>query len=167
MNQYLSFFILFFTLFSLHTTSRAENARPTKKPCIILIPAAFSRASVYDFVKGQLSAAGYETIAIDLPSVGKRAAHVDRTPDIKVVQAALAERLLKGKNVILVGNSYGATVICDAVKDFEENSSLRHYGPHGKIMGLIFVSLQYTSTYTRHFSQFAYVEPFSRNKNHC
>jgi pimeloyl-ACP methyl ester carboxylesterase len=127
-------------MFSFYTGSRAENASPARKPSIILIPAAFSKASVYDLVQTQLSTAGYETIAIDLPSVGKRAAHVDRTPDIKVVQAALAERLLKGKNVILVGNSYGATVICDAVKDFEDNSSLRYHGPHGKILGLIFVS---------------------------
>jgi pimeloyl-ACP methyl ester carboxylesterase len=140
MNQYLSFFMLLLTLFSFHTGSRAENTSPARKPSIILIPAAFSKASVYDLVKAQLSTAGYETIAIDLPSVGKRAAHVDRTPDIKVVQAALAERLLMGKNVILVGNSYGATVICDAVKNFEDNSSLRRHGLHGKILGLIFVS---------------------------
>jgi hypothetical protein len=66
---------------------------------------------------------------------------VDRTSDIKAVQTVLAERLLKGRNVVLVGNSYGATVICDALRDFEDKSSLnKRSGPSGKILGVIFVS---------------------------
>jgi pimeloyl-ACP methyl ester carboxylesterase len=139
MNPFISFSLLFMSLF---TPTLSEPTHPTQKPSILLIPAAFSPASVYDLVAAQLSAAGYDDVlAIDLPSVGARAAHVDRTPDIKVVQTALAKRLLKGRNVVLVGNSYGATVICDALRDFEDKSSLdKRSGPSGKILGVIFVS---------------------------
>jgi surfactin synthase thioesterase subunit len=141
MNPLISVLLLLCIFLSFLTGSQAETTKHAQKPALILIPAAFSKATVYDKVKRQLSKAGYEVTAIDLPSVGSQAAHVDRTPDIQVVQNALAHRLLEGKNVILVGNSYGATVICDAVKDFEHQSSLKHSGSNGKILGLIFVSL--------------------------
>jgi surfactin synthase thioesterase subunit len=141
MNPFLSFSVLLCTFLSFLARSSAEYAGHAQKPSVILIPAAFSKATVYDIVKGQLSDAGYEVTAVDLPSVGEQAAHVDRTPDIQVVQNVLAQQLLEGKNIILVGNSYGATVICDAVQAFEHQSSLQYSGPSGKILGLIFVRL--------------------------
>jgi pimeloyl-ACP methyl ester carboxylesterase len=147
MNLLLSFSMLLYTFLSLLTGPSADNAGHMQKPAVILIPAAFSKAAVYDIVKEQLSDAGYEVTAVDLPSVGEQAAHVDRIPDIQVVQNVLAQRLLEGKNVILVGNSYGATVICDAVQAFEHQSSMQNSGPRGKILGLIFVRPRLNHTY--------------------
>jgi dienelactone hydrolase len=118
----------------------ADPVRTTQKPAVILVPAAFSKATVYDQVKGILSDQGYCVIPVNLPSVGKLAAKVDRTRDIKVVQEALRQQIQKGKDVILVGNSYGGTVICDVVGEFESKSSVKFTG-RGKILGLIFVSL--------------------------
>ncbi|KAF2827410.1 alpha/beta-hydrolase [Ophiobolus disseminans] len=141
MKQFFSFGLLVSVLLAFLTACGAVPTLDTKKPTIILIPAAFSKAAVYDEVKGRLSNIGYDVVAINLPSVGHGAGRVDRTPDIKWVQRAIGMRLRQGKNVVLVGNSYGATVICDAVKDFEARSMLKSYGPaNGKISGLIFFS---------------------------
>lgn len=113
------------------------------KPAVILIPGAFHRASVYDVVKHQLGDAGYDQIdAVDLPSLGHEAKNVERTADVEVVTTLLSKRLKTGADVILVGNSYGATVATEAVKHFEAYSSTFPYpkpSPSGHILGLIMV----------------------------
>lgn len=131
--------VLFCYSLSLFGQVAAEAVGHAQKPAVILVPAAFSKAAVYDQVGRILSHHGYDVIAVDLPSVGRDAVKVDRRPDIKVVQKALKEKLNQGKDVILVGNSYGGTVICDAVEDFEAKSSIK-FNDKGKILGLIFVS---------------------------
>lgn len=139
MTFFLSLTVVFCTLLSLLGQVVAEPIRTTQKPAVILVPAAFSKATVYDQVKGILSDQGYWVVPVDLPSVGKLAAEVDRTCDIEIVQKAIRQQIQRGKDIILVGNSYGGTVICDAVGDFEAKSSIKYTG-HGKILGLIFVS---------------------------
>ncbi|XPS91541.1 hypothetical protein M3J09_000957 [Ascochyta lentis] len=114
------------------------------KPALILVPGTFHRASVYDEVKSQLEDVGYEHVnAIDLPSNGYDAADVERTADVAVVTKMLESMLEDGEDVILVGNSYGATVIMEAVKDFEDWSAVSAGGKidrEGRILGLIMVS---------------------------
>ena len=109
-------------LFSLSFCAISSIAA-TAKPAVILVPGTFHRANVYDEVKGQLSDVGYEHInAIDLPSNGYNVVDVERTADVNVVVHLLEARLQAGEDVILVGNSYGATVIMEAVKNFEDRS---------------------------------------------
>jgi pimeloyl-ACP methyl ester carboxylesterase len=117
------------------------SAINASKPALILIPGAFHRASVYDVVKSQLGDLGYDQIdAVDLPSLGYEAGDVERTADVEVVTNLLSKRLETGSDVILVGNSYGATVAMEAVKHFEAYSSISP-GPRssssGRILGLI------------------------------
>jgi alpha-beta hydrolase superfamily lysophospholipase len=119
--------------------AKGEALGRTQKPAIILVPAAFSRATVYDHVKSKLCDATYDVITVDLPSIGQAAEHVDRTADIEVVQEALSQQIHHDQKVILVGNSYGCTVICDALKDFEHESAVSD-ATDGKIIGVIFVS---------------------------
>lgn len=126
MTSFFSLVLLFSTFVSFLTGSVAVPTQltATNKPTLILIPAAFTKASVYDDVKGRLSKLGYDVVSVDLPSLGN--SHVDRTPDIKVVQKALGPRLGQGKDVILVGNSYGATVICDALYVISYRLHMKH-----------------------------------------
>ncbi|KAH7394068.1 Alpha/Beta hydrolase protein [Phaeosphaeria sp. MPI-PUGE-AT-0046c] len=131
--------VFFCTLILIVDHIAAEAITHAKKPAVILVPAAFSKASVYNQVKLCLSHEGYDVIAVNLPSVGKGAAKVNRIPDIEAVQKSLKQQIQNGKDVILVGNSYGGTVICDAVGDFEAKSSIKFTGK-GKILGLIFFS---------------------------
>jgi alpha-beta hydrolase superfamily lysophospholipase len=133
-------FVFLLTIFGFMVNfAECEALSRTPKPAIILVPAAFSKAIVYNNVKSKLRDAGYHVIAVDLPSNGQAAEHVDRTSDIDVVQEALVHQIGQDQKVILVGNSYGCTVICDALKDFEHESAVND-AAGGKIIGVIFVS---------------------------
>jgi pimeloyl-ACP methyl ester carboxylesterase len=133
----------FLTLSSIITGSLAATA----KPALILVPGAFHRASVYDEVKAQLADVGYEHIdAVDLPSVGDDVADVERKSDTNVVTGLLETRLNNGQDVVLVGNSYGATVIMEAVKEFEDRSAVSAPSTaegEGRVLGLVMVSTHF------------------------
>ncbi|KAH7401447.1 Alpha/Beta hydrolase protein [Pyrenochaeta sp. MPI-SDFR-AT-0127] len=135
-----SFLALIFALLALCT--EATPAPTSNKPAIILVPGAFHKAFVYDKVKNLLKSSGYSNVdALDLPSVGPLAAHVDRTPDIAIVKAHLLARLARDQDVVLIGNSYGATVIGEAVKGLQSRSATAANPPaQGKILGLIMLS---------------------------
>ncbi|KZM24977.1 uncharacterized protein EKO05_0009470 [Ascochyta rabiei] len=115
-----------------------------EKPALILVPGTFHRASVYDEVKSRLEDVGYEYVnAVDLPSNGYGVADVERTADVDVVTQLLETRLEDGEDVVLVGNSYGATVIMEAVRDFEDRSAVpagEKTEGKGRILGLIMLS---------------------------
>ncbi|KAJ4319348.1 hypothetical protein N0V94_003938 [Neodidymelliopsis sp. IMI 364377] len=125
-------------LFSLGSTVAAS------KPALILVPGTFHRASVYDEIKSQLGNVGYQHIdAVDLPSNGYDVVDVERSEDVQVVTKLLEDYLNGGEDVILVGNSYGATVIGEAVKDFEDRSittTTKHTQGEGRILGLVMLS---------------------------
>jgi hypothetical protein len=104
MSQIRSVGLLALAFLGLFVFSEAEVMRPDQKPAIILVPAAFSKATVYDQVKGKLSSSGYHVVVVDLCSVSRGAEHVDRTPDIRVIQWALGRQINQGKKAILVGN---------------------------------------------------------------
>lgn len=119
------------------------SSATTDKPALILVPGTFHRASVYDEVKNQLDDLGYRHIdAVDLPSNGYDIVGVKRKSDVNAVVQLLEARLQVGDDVVLVGNSYGATVIMEAVKDFEDRSVIslgdKKKG-EGQIFGLIMV----------------------------
>lgn len=122
-------------------------------PAIVLVPGAFHQAAVYEKVIRILHRDHYDDItAIDLPSVG---AVVGREPDIEATRRVVVKKLRDGKDVLLVGNSYGGTVIGEAVKGLKEsqvgpyarsgilNLSSRtpnHGHGRGRILGLVFIS---------------------------
>jgi pimeloyl-ACP methyl ester carboxylesterase len=60
----------------------------------------------------------------------------------------MQRRLSTGRDIILVGNSYGAAVISEAVKNYENISTTafehNDRSPHGRIRGLIMVRLSPT-----------------------
>ncbi|KAF2470352.1 uncharacterized protein BDR25DRAFT_225626 [Lindgomyces ingoldianus] len=89
---------------------------------IILVPGAFHQPIIYDKVTRLLNDAGYRSIhAIALPSVGT--VNNSRDPDINAVRSVLESELANGKDVLLVGHSYGATIIGEAVKGLQSDST--------------------------------------------
>ncbi|KAJ4384474.1 hypothetical protein N0V86_000073 [Didymella sp. IMI 355093] len=99
---------------------------------------------VYNEVKAQLADVGYEHIdAVDLPSVDDDVADVERKADTNVVTGLLENRLNDGQDVVLVGNSYGATVIMEAVKELEDRSAVSVPSTaegEGRVLGLVMLS---------------------------
>ncbi|KAJ4990696.1 hypothetical protein SVAN01_03705 [Stagonosporopsis vannaccii] len=96
----------------------------TSKPALILVPGAFHRAGVHGEVTIKLRNVGYGYIdVVELPSVGYDVAGIERTADMGAVTELLEVMLRGGDDIVLIGNSYGATVTMEAVKAFEDNGS--------------------------------------------
>jgi pimeloyl-ACP methyl ester carboxylesterase len=128
------------------------GAAAQDRPAIILVPGAFHQPLVFDKIIPILREANYKDIyAIDLPSVGEV---VGRDRDVAAVRSVLDKELGKGHNVLLVGNSYGGTVIGEAVKGLKSLASKKGSNVYdrpsvrsivsrkdkarGKILGLVF-----------------------------
>lgn len=123
------------TLLSLLTLTAASTL-----PAILLVPGAFHRASIFTDLTAALASHDYTSVhAIDLPSVGAQAAYVDREPDIKAVRDILEGYLEFGRDVVLVGHSYGGTVIGEAVNGLQSKSVTAAGATGGRILGLIMV----------------------------
>lgn len=117
-------------------------AQAAGRPSIILVPGAFHQAIVYDQVVELLHEGQYPHVfEVDLPSVGSMAG---RNEDVAAVRNILSRELNEGRDVVLVGNSYGGTVIGEAVKGFPSNNTAstaikaRHKRTGGKVLGLVF-----------------------------
>lgn len=114
---------------------------------IILVPGLYHEPIVYNRVVDVLRKFHYKRIfPIDLPSVGSMKGRAD---DVTTVRSILTKELDEGRDVILVGNSYGGTVISDAVEGLQKHSSItprsptiagRIPRPRGKILALIYLS---------------------------
>ncbi|KAL1602736.1 hypothetical protein SLS60_006157 [Paraconiothyrium brasiliense] len=121
----------------------AADAR-SNKPAVVMVPGAFHSPQVFGKVTHQLAQADYEFLnAVALPSVGHL---VERQADIDAVKSVLYEHLNAGRDVILVGNSYGCTVIGDAVNGApryppsSDAPTATEIGIGGRIISLIYLA---------------------------
>ncbi|KAF2000435.1 alpha/beta-hydrolase [Amniculicola lignicola CBS 123094] len=144
-----------------HAQRHAEK-HAQENMAVILVPGAFHKAIAYEQVIPFLEKAGYKhNTAVDLPSVG---ALKGRDADIKAVRDVLSKGLSQGYDTLLVGNSYGATVIGEAVKGLQNQTVRPHCrsaskfnsflsaikkrfmkketspAPEGRILGLLFLA---------------------------
>ncbi|KAF2174877.1 alpha/beta-hydrolase, partial [Zopfia rhizophila CBS 207.26] len=121
------------------------------RPTIVLVPGAFHPSTIYDKVSENLRQTGYQRInAISLPSVGNVLA--SRQPDIDAVRNVVGKELGLGNDVVLVGHSYGGTVIGEAVNGVKQNSNKRSSSPPasqarprdsdrvGRVLGLVYLA---------------------------
>ncbi|KAF2444237.1 alpha/beta-hydrolase [Karstenula rhodostoma CBS 690.94] len=138
----LSFFISVFLCAFLNVVLAAD-AR-SSDPAVIMVPGAFHSPEVFEKVKRRLAQANYKFLdTVALPSVGHV---VGRQPDIDAVKSVLYKHLNLGRDVVLVGNSYGCTVIGEAVKGAPRysasSSSAVVAGPEarGRIISLVYLS---------------------------
>jgi pimeloyl-ACP methyl ester carboxylesterase len=76
-------------------------------PTIILIPGAYHAPSVFDLIKKKLEALSYPVTAIKLPSVNATSLTVGHKEDAEAVHEVILPLLDAGKEVTLVGHSYG------------------------------------------------------------
>ncbi|KAH7126621.1 Alpha/beta hydrolase fold-1 [Dendryphion nanum] len=88
------------------------------KPTFVLVPGAWCPAVYYEKVVALLKSKGYEAIAIDSLSVGRKDNQPPATAydDANHVRETVIPILDAGTNVILVGNSYGCFISCESAK---------------------------------------------------
>lgn len=107
-------------------------------PTVLVIPGSFSRARFYDPTLDHLKSLGITSIAHELPS----ASHEPPQPAATLADDAAyfnteALRLLdRGKDVIVLGHSYGGMVATECMKGLKEKSA----EGKGKVLGLVYLT---------------------------
>lgn len=91
-------------------------ATTSEQPVFVLAPGAWHTPDAYEIVQGKLHAQGFETHAVAYPSVGAEPPNKGLFDDAAAVRAEIEVHANKGRQVIVVGHSYGGLVIAEAVK---------------------------------------------------
>ncbi|PWY83368.1 hypothetical protein BO70DRAFT_361485 [Aspergillus heteromorphus CBS 117.55] len=108
------------------------------KPSIILVTGSFCLPEFYDAVTTQVAAQGYDIHTLRLPSVGpnpgESTSHLPNPPtmydDAAAIAREIAQRAEQGKEVIVVGHSYGGVPVAQSIEGLVKEGS-------GQIGGVI------------------------------
>ena len=111
------------------------------KPTVVCVPGAWHTPSIYDPVLSILSANGYPTLGISLPS-----ASVDPTPgsdfaaDVRATRSYVADFVKDGgKDVVVVAHSYAGLPVYEALKELGERER-KVRGLTGGVTRLVFIT---------------------------
>lgn len=91
-------------------------ATTTEQPVFVLAPGAWHSPGCYEIVQAKLHAQNFETRAVAYPSVGAEPPTKGLFDDAAAVRAEIEACVNQGRQVIVVGHSYGGLVIAEAVK---------------------------------------------------
>ncbi|RMD44007.1 hypothetical protein DV735_g1109, partial [Chaetothyriales sp. CBS 134920] len=108
------------------------------KPAIVLVPGAWHTPEGFKQVIDLLEAAGYEVKAVHLASVGAPVPLQDFRPDVEAVQTAIREFADQGKDVLVLGHSYGGVVITEATNGLDK-ATREKQGLKGGVSHLYFL----------------------------
>ncbi|KAK5958305.1 hypothetical protein OHC33_000147 [Knufia fluminis] len=130
----------------------------SSKPTLILIPGAWHTASIWDKVTSILSDQQYKCIPIKLPSTTPTPS-TSFLDNITVVRNAIKAEIAQGRNVVVIGHSYGGPVGSSAIKGLtrpkHSPSQPQHQGHNpttsptnaqGHVIGLALLATGYTKT---------------------
>ncbi|KAI1313263.1 Alpha/Beta hydrolase protein [Xylaria venustula] len=92
------------------TVSTEENL-----PTVFLIPGAWHEKWVFDQLRAILETRGFETEALDLPTIVSKNSKLGLADDAQYIHSALATLADAGKDIIIVPHSYGGHVAANAV----------------------------------------------------
>ncbi|KKY31883.1 hypothetical protein UCDDA912_g08172 [Diaporthe ampelina] len=109
------------------------------QPVFVLAPGAWHTPDCYRLVQDKLHAQGWETRAVAYPSVGAEPPTKGAFDDAAAVRAEVQALVDQGRQVILVGHSYGGLVICEASKGLGYKQR-KAEGKEGGIVLLVFLA---------------------------
>lgn len=87
----------------------------SEKPTVIFVHGAYHPPACYEGVISRLRAAGLEVVTPRLVSLGKDSFGATHDEDVSVVREVAGPLLAAGKDLVLVGHSYGGLVALSAV----------------------------------------------------
>lgn len=105
----------------------------------VLVPGAHCPGSYYHRVSERLRAKGYEAIEINNPSCGHPEKPVGMLEDAANIRSIAGSLMDKGKNVVVVANSYGGFIAAEAMKGLSESDREAAGKTGGRLVNLVFI----------------------------
>lgn len=107
------------------------------KPAVIIVPGSFTTPDWYDSLVNGLKSKGYEAYVYALPSTSRKPPEEAATlaDDADFFHKKLTELTNAGKDVVVLGHSYGGAVITETVHGLTEKRDGK-----GRVVGLIYLS---------------------------
>jgi hypothetical protein len=110
------------------------------KPSLVFVPGSFALPEFYDNIFDPLKAQGYEIHALHMPSVGLKEGPRPEGPHTMADDAAYIAKIVEkladeGKDVVVVGHSYGGVPVTESVKGLDKPTRQRQ-GKKGGIVRL-------------------------------
>ncbi|KAI0841801.1 alpha/beta-hydrolase [Hypoxylon sp. FL0890] len=114
------------------------------KPSIVLVPGSFSLPEFYDNILKAVTARGYEIKGLHYPSVGRKTGPRPGEPpsmydDAAFIAKEVASLSDEGKDVVLIGHSYGGVPVTQSTKGLTK-AERQEQGKKGGIVRLAYMT---------------------------
>lgn len=106
---------------------------------ILFVPGAWHGPEWFDQVIGKLTAAGYKTDSMRLPSVGPKEHLSNMQPDVDVIRQHILKAADAGQRIVLAMHSYGSVPAMEAAYQLDYKSR-QASGRPGGVTHLFFIS---------------------------
>lgn len=110
------------------------------KPTIILVHGLWHSPAAWNKVIPRLEDRGYNCIAAALVSIGDEAITKSWRDDVEIVTQLVTEQVEQGRDVVIVGHSYGTGVACKAIGEPLLKRVRESQGLTGGICGLVLIA---------------------------
>lgn len=104
----------------------------------VLVPAGFMQGSLYHKVTTRLSKLGYSVKPIDPPSSNTKAPAV-MAEDAALINKMAASLMDQGKNVVVVGCSYGGVAATEAMRGLSDADRKADGRSGGRLVNLVYI----------------------------
>ncbi|KAJ5698357.1 hypothetical protein N7462_000362 [Penicillium macrosclerotiorum] len=105
-----------------------------KKPIFVFVPGAWHTADTFDGIRDLLTARGFESEAVTIPSVGSNDPKTGLYADTGYTRGIIHELVSNGRQVVVVNHSYGGLVGAGAVEGLGYAQRAKTGQPGGVIM---------------------------------
>ncbi|RDW68055.1 hypothetical protein BP6252_09451 [Coleophoma cylindrospora] len=110
------------------------------QPTVVIVPGAWQLPAGFDLILAQLKEANIPAEFVPLPSVGGTELPLTGLPeDVAAVRSTLTRLADEGKDMVLLGHSYGGVVVSCAVEGFDAASRAKE-GKTGGVILTVFMS---------------------------
>lgn len=110
------------------------------KPVFVLVPGAWHKSDCFKWLVPEVESAGYHTISLDKVSTGDDApVETTCSDDVQAIRKHIGALVDEGRDVVVVGHSYGGVVASCAAHGLSKAARLQQ-GNKGGVIGLILIA---------------------------
>jgi pimeloyl-ACP methyl ester carboxylesterase len=110
------------------------------KPSIVLVGGSFATPAVYDLVVSRLKDSGFDVEVPQLPSIGRREGEPPTlADDVAHVHSVLEHKADEGKDVLIIGHSYGGIPTTEAIQGLSK-ADREKQGKEGGVVRILYTT---------------------------